>query len=349
MKKFICLVGVILLSQVFTASVFAAYGSNYDTSKVPSSVVTSTQTLRTAVTQTSKMIAGRISNIISPSPRVSKSGQNDFAGLEYYPGYSDGIVTGLSAGDVSPKFGIWGNASYTKTKDSSAVANSDSDLILMMLGTDYKITSSMLVGFALGYEHSKSDTYFNDGEMDGDGYTLIPYFAYLVNEYISFDLTAGYSWVDYDQYRMANGIKIKSEPDSKRWFFASAIHAYKNIGNLNITGNLGYTMSHESTDAFTENQGDKIDENSIDLNMINVGMETSYIIDIFEPYFAVNYTYDTKYESLFENYDRDSFLLSVGSRIQWTDFLSSELSWSKVLGRDDQSEDSFMLNIRFEF
>ena len=361
MKKALMVLFSLSFLVVFSAtSAFADYGADTGekpstivtsgayTAEEPSTVVTSIKTLRTSVSQTSKMLSGRISKIISPNPKLTT--KNNLIGFDYYPGYNNQKVTGLSAGDTAPKFGIWANASYTQTDDDSSFAHSSSDLILMMLGADFKPAPNMVIGLALGYENGETDTYFNNGEQDSDGFTLSPYFAYLINEYFSFDLSGGYSWVDYDQFRTDADEKISSSLDSDRWFVSAALHAYKNINAWNFTGNLSYTISRESQDSFTESNGTQVRENDIDLSTIDIGIETSYIIGIFEPYLGLSYSYDTDYDSFSTyDYDEDSFSTSIGSRIQWTESLSGDLSWAKVLSRNDQSEDSFMINIRYEF
>ena len=351
MKKIIIIAFSISLMTLFSAASAFASSYGYSTAEQPASIVTSTQTLRTAVTQTAKLVSGRISKIISPNPRVNIKNKSTLTGFDYYPDSDSQKVTGLAAGDAAPRLGIWGNASYTQTDDDSIAAHSSSDLILMMLGADFKPSSNMVIGLALGYESGESDTYFNKGEKDSDGFTLAPYFAYLLNENFSFDLSGGYSWIDYDQFRTdINANKISSSLDSNRWFVSAAFHTYKNVDAWNFTGNLSYTISKESQDAFTENSGTNIEENDTNLNTIDIGIETSYIIGIFEPYLGLSYAYDTEYNSIpGYDYDRDSFSTSLGSRIQWTDALSGDFVWSKVIGRDDQAEDSIMFNIRYEF
>ena len=348
-----CLMVIVLIfiSESAFADSYDVFDS-YDTSIKPSATVVATQTIRTAVTQTSKLVSGRISKIISPKPKGRVNNKSNLTMLDFNSStLGSGVPTGMSAGGSPTKFGLWVNASFTNTDDDSIAAHSSADLLIMMLGADYKPTSKMVFGVALGYESGETETYFNTGEIDSDGISFTPYFAYLINNNFSFDLTGSYSWLDYDQFRTdGSGNRIDSSLDSNRWFVSTALHAYKTLGNWNVTGNLNYTISKESQDAFEESNGTQINENDVDLSTIGVGVETSYLINVFEPYVSLGYNYDTDYDAIpGYDYDRDAFETTLGSRIYWTDNLSGELSWNKVIGRDDQSEDSFIFNIRYEF
>lgn len=321
------------------------------TAEMPSSVVTANQTLKTAVTQTATLISARVSRIISPNPGTAPKSKTQMTQLSYYPGYNNKKMSGLSAGDAPPKFGLWGNASYTETDIDSVIADSESDFMLVMVGVDYKPTANTVVGVALGYEDSDSDTYFNRGEKENDGFTLAPYFAYLINENISISLSGGYSWVSYDQFRTdADNNKVSSDLDSNRWFVSSAVNIYKNYGALNLNIYVGYTISEESMDSFTESDGTRVDSEDINLNTLNVGMETSYFLGAWEPYVRLGYSYDTEYDAFSEeDYDKDYIRAGLGARISFSQNLTGDLLFSTTIDHEDQSEESYMFNIRYEF
>ncbi|MBN2808863.1 MAG: autotransporter outer membrane beta-barrel domain-containing protein [Deltaproteobacteria bacterium] len=311
------------------------------------STVTASQVLRTSVTQTAGMISKRVANIMSPK---SSAKAKKLAVLG---------ISGISAGDAAPQYGFWVNAGYTDWKIDSRNEESDGELATLIAGADYKITDKIVLGFSLAYENSDIDTDYNDGWVEQDGVTLAPYMAIVFNEYLSFDATLGYAWLNTDQERDKGvGNKVKSSLDSNRYFASARLNAYYNVENLKLSGVLGWLYATEDQDSFTENDGNEVDSNSVHLGQLSLGSEVSYDFVGWEPYLSATFVYDYQYDDVKSkgyddidqsNYDDTSFEVNPGVRIRFNNNLSADLQGGFVLGRNDYDEYSISANLRYEF
>lgn len=326
----------------------------------PSSVVTAPQILKTAVKQTTMQISKRIANVIAP--RSSVRTHKPSISLD-----ADEYGMGISAGDSEQKFGIWANFAITDSKDDRLLyttnsggqriftpSNSRLDLYNYIFGMDYKITSNIVTGVALSYENMDGTTGYNSGDIESDGITVSPYFAASIGDFFSFDLTAGYSWIDIEQTRTDNDRKISSSPESKRIFFAANTNLYHSISNWNLTGNVGYLYAEDEQDAFKESDGTTVSSSTTKYGQITAGGEISYVITRAEPYLSIAYEYDTTYDddisgNEYADYDRNGIVVGAGLRFLMTDSLNGDFQFSKVYSRNDYNEFSFMYNLRFDF
>ena len=305
--------------------------------------ITNNQNVRTSVKTTTSIITSRLSSIISPKSNYVSGNKTQSVGSinsEYWLG----APMGLSAGDEAQKYGIWCNLSVTSTENDREETESDATLGMGILGADYRLSPKVLTGIALSYENNDQDTLFNNGHIDQDGITLIPYIAYLISEMASVDFTAGYAWLSVDQDRNNGPV---SSYDSERWFVSANLNGYYNINEkTNLTGTVGYTHSKEDQDGKSFNP-----EETTELGTLSFGTEIAYLAtEKVETYANFGYSYDTTYEKVSTlEYDDNAFNLGVGMRVMARNDLSFDFSLSTELGRDDQDQFTGMFNVRYEF
>ena len=316
--------------------------------------IVATETMRTSVKQTTSLISTHIGQIfrfkrVSKKPKQPTKLNQPKITLTNEKNSSDNLLTGLAAGDDMQTFGVWANGSGTIAEDTTESSEFDSTLAMGILGLDYMVSSNIVTGLAVGGERTRMNTKFNDGRLDTNGFTLALYFAMLVNEYCSFNITGGYSWLNSDQNKL-NGT-ITGSMDLNRWFGTAMIYGYYDIGQFNITGILGYTHSQENIDEYIESDNTLVDALKAELGTVTIGIELGYqVTDMVEIYSGVDYNYDTTYNEIADiSYDRDAFTVGMGLRTSFINNISLDLNLSTMLGRDDQTETSGMINIRYDF
>lgn len=325
--------------------------------------------LQTSVKQTSSMISERIKRVIIPhtlfkdraaptsppqnrpkpeekaslTPDVQKRGLYDIVNITV-----DSKTIGLSAGDASMKHGIWTNIAYTSADDDSTVTESSMDINTYIIGYDYKLSDRMALGVAMTYEKINADLDFNNGDLEGDGYTVAPYFAMLLTDYLALDIIAGYAIVDYDQDRDF-GV-VTSSVDADRQFFEFSLNGFHYIDQWSFNLNTSFLYAHEGQDSYTESDGTNIKSNSIDFSQLSMGLEVAYTFKYMEPYITVAYEYDTKYEEITDaSYDRNGGDGGLGCRFFFSDQLSGDVYGSTKFDRKDYDEYSVLGNIRYDF
>jgi outer membrane autotransporter protein len=298
-----------------------------------------------------------------------ESGKKD---EEYFSFNGDQHITGHSAGDVLGGWSIWGSYTHTSFEADlpinslvQPVASYDGDQDSILFGIDRFLGERLLVGLAFGYEMTDTDTAYNGGENEADGYTVAPYVAYLINDIFSVDVTLGYTDLEYETDRIDNssGGQITGEFDSSRWFTAANLNAIQTYGPWVFGGRIGFLYTDEEQDAYNEvgpGTARSISERNIDLKQFLAGFDVAYSMNGFEPYVLAYYFNDISRDDgegaggLPSNIgatqpdDDDEFQVGVGVRYFYRDSISGSLEYNKVLNRNKFDADIFLFAIRLD-
>jgi len=316
------------------------------------SVTNNAQALATSVTTTTGFLNARVQSALQGSQHVgvSRAGRGFMA-----------EASGLSAGDTFNNIGMWASYAYTDFENDFSRTKYDGDTDTFFVGIDFTPSDNAVLGIAIGYEDTNTDTDFNGGKSDADGYTFAPYFGMTLDETWSFDLMGGYSSIDIDQYRLGLvggapvGARITSDVDTKRYFFSGNINGFTSIDQWRLSGRVGAMMAKGRDEEFTESDGTAVANRSSELSQFSLGGEAAYAFDEFEPFASVAYNYDmTKIETQFltgsqPSNDDDDFLVGVGFRYFGENGLSVSAQYDARLGRSDYDEDTFSVNARWDF
>ncbi len=334
------------------------------------------QLLQTSIKQTTTMISSRIKRLIIPKIFVENEQATIqepnapiiTAGGKFKP-ESTHVLTpakqkhpiskiihvsvnketiGLSAGDASMKHGFWTNIAYTATNDDNSITESTMDINTYIMGYDYKFSDRMAIGVAVTYEQINADLAFNNGKVDGDGYTVAPYFVMLLTDYLTMDIIAGYAIIDYDQDRDFG--LVDSSVDADRQFVEFSLVGFHYIDQWNFTGHLSFIYAHEGQDSYRESDGTRIKANNVDFSQFSAGVEVAYTFKHVEPYLTLTFEHDSQYEEINDtSYDRSGGDGGFGCRFFFTDQLSADLYGSTKFGRENFDEYSILGNMRYIF
>lgn len=287
-----------------------------------------------------------------------------------------GEQTGLNAGDGmgGSVFGLWGNYSYNDFDSDFAFQGTslayDADAHNVLGGFDRLFGERVLLGVAFGYQWLETDTRFNGGGQDSDGFTVAPYAAVLLSDIFSIDVSGGYSSLEYDQSRIspADGTGIEANFDSDRWFVATNLNAFLPVDRFIFGAKIGYLYTEEDQDAYLEtgstasaNAGllRTVASRNIDLEQLVVGGEIAYDAgNNFEPFFIVEYRNDLSRSNgngaggLPGNFtavqagDDDEVQLSAGFRYYTNWGVTTSFEYQRVEGRKDFDSNLYMLTLR---
>jgi hypothetical protein len=202
---------------------------------------------------------------------------------------------GISAGEnPDNRFGLWGNGAYFRLDGSKANANIESDIVTSMVGFDYRFGPRFLVGLSAGYETTDTDTKFNRGTVESDGFIIAPYMSIGLTDRVSIDAVIGYGMLDYDLTRrdpLSNAL-VTGTTEADRMFGSVDLVAGERLGNWLLEGRVGASHLHEEQDAFRESNNNNVAENDITVTSGNLGARLGYSFSMLEPYIAAQYSYD---------------------------------------------------------
>ena len=267
---------------------------------------------------------------------------------------------GLNAGNWQlGNLGVWLSYNYRDSENDFIRTAYESTYHTAVGGFDYSPNERLVLGVAFAYENGDTDTTFNAGNLESDGYTIAPYIGYLLNDTWSIDASFGYTYVENEQFRTdATGVtpvRVFSDPDTDRYFMNLNFNGITYHNNWVISGRAGILFAKSVTDTFTESNGSVIGKRRTKLGQARIGGDVAYSFGEWEPYFGALYEYDFKFDKitltpgLQPANDRNDVLLSTGFRYFNKHGLSMNMDYSKRVLREDFDDDSLSLTVRYDY
>ena len=332
----------------------------------PSSTITSTTTLETQAQPIASTIRAQLFGIhrAKRSQRVSQAGPVLVASAERrgnfeYLAANAASGAGASGGGTES---LWISAAanslendFSRTAFYGATHN-------LLAGFDLTRADRYVLGLALGHEASNYTTTFNAGNEKTRGFSVNPYFAYLLSDAWSVDLLLGYGEFDTRQSRILGSTtvpfatdSINSEFSSTRGFASTNLTYITALGDWRLSGALGYTMTRREQDAYTEVgvSGTTVSASKQTVKQVSLLGETAYGRGASEIYFG--FLYEDTRDPVKVQFatgeqpanDPDSVLLSAG----WRYFgkgLTANFAFSKRVAQDQVNEYGFTMMLRVD-
>ena len=192
----------------------------------------------------------------------------------------------------------------------------------------------------------------------------IPYFAWLISDAWSVDLSLGFGSFDTDQTRAAgeldigppivvSAVPVDSEFTTDREFASTNLTYSVPRGNWYLTGWLGLIAATQDQESYTESDDTRVDAEELDIKRWSLGGEAAYAHRVGESYLSLIYDKDEDVNEIEfdsgeqpEN-DDDSWLVSVGWRYFGGNVVAS-IELSSRQGMDDASENSISSTLRID-
>ncbi len=196
---------------------------------------------------------------------------------------------GRAAGNGDKRWGAWAMGSYTTIENTQSGVQMDGNVYNLVGGLDYMLTDRVVVGVSLGYENLDLDTTFNLGSVKNDGFSLIPYVGYQINNTWSVDLAGGMSWLNYDVKRNTT---VTGSYDAERWLVSANLSGNYGFGRVRLMPKFGVLYLEEESDAYRESTGGTVAGNKTKLGRLTAGGKVGYAFDSVMPFFKLVGEYD---------------------------------------------------------
>jgi len=310
-----------------------AESSDNDTTARPASDVLISEQQRVTTVQT-------INNIFAHTRSIALRRQaNPLAKMASLPGE---FGSGIAAGDGSAGMSGFLALSRSSAEDDFVSTAYDSDTNSLSFGADKSFGDSMTVGLSASYSSTDTTSTFNGGSTDTTGWSLSPYAAFVINDMVSIDASAGLSRSESDNTRVAAGATITGTQDSSSRFAALNLNVSTWKGNVGLSGRAGYTYSNTDNDAFTESNGTAIASSSSTFKQISLGGQVSYYAGTVMPYAKLTYNRELGKDRIVvaagqaqPSNDADEVVLGGGLSIFGSGAMSGGLDISKTLSRSN--------------
>jgi hypothetical protein len=333
-------------------------------STAPSETITSATTLEAQVQPIVATIRSQLFNIqrLARAQRVSQAGPvlvasaDGRGGFEYLAANGTAGAPGAGAGTES----LWISSTATSLENDferTAFYGASHNLLA---GFDVTRADRYVLGVAFGHEASNYTTSFNTGIEKTRGYSVSPYFAYLLSDAWSVDLLLGYGELDTRQSRtvgtgLLSAVAVTSEFASTRGFASTNLSYLAALGDWKLTGALGYTATRREQDAYVESTvlGSAVASSKQTVKQASLLGEAAYGRGAAETYFGLLYedTSDARQVQFTTGpqpaNDPDSVLLSAG----WRYFgkgLTANFAFMKRVAQDQVNEYGFTMMLRVD-
>jgi Autotransporter beta-domain len=268
-----------------------------------------------------------------------------------------------AAGGDAPGTGLGGSGDTASLWISSAANSLENEFVRtsfygathnLVAGFDVTRSARYVLGVAVGHEASNFTTSFNVGNEKTRGFNVSPYFAYLLSDTWSVDLSAGYGEFKTRQSRSSLvAIPVDSEFASTREFVSTNLTNLSSWGNWTLTGSMGALGTRRKSDAYVESDGTPVAASRQTVKQWNLSAEAAYGRGKSETYLGLRYektrnplkvrfVTGEELES-----DPDSVLLTAGWRYFAKD-LTANFVFSKRLAQDQVNEYGFSMVIRVD-
>ncbi len=265
-------------------------------------------------------------------------------------------ITGLSSGGEPASNGLWVSGSASALDNTFISTEYDGALFVGMIGYDYRVSKKLLLGAALGYESTDIDTRFNNGTVKSNAFTVSPYAAFKIFDFLTIDVILSYSFLDYDTTRPFGLIGATGGYDADRYMISSNLNYYYVTGNWNFNARFGYMYTKEDADGFTESNGNRVQSEDTKIGEFQIGGKIGYFINKFELFIGAYYIYDSTMTKTKvpvgqrrPSNDKSEVEAFAGINLFANDSVSLGAEVSTSMGRDDVDNTSVLVNVSFAF
>ncbi|OKH88559.1 autotransporter outer membrane beta-barrel domain-containing protein [Thalassospira sp. TSL5-1] len=239
---------------------------------------------------------------------------------------------------------VWGHGSFTDIENTRNRMGEDSrydgNVWGYNLGADYRFSSALVAGMSVGYAHTDITTTFESGTYKEDTWNLSPYVIYRPSDMLTFSAIAGYAFGDVSRSRNST---VTGNTDSQSWYLQVDVRqTFQPIADspFRVTGGLGALTSRSTLAAYTESDGNRVAESSVNTVQLKPNAELAYSFQISEtsltPYVKAGYIHDFTDQT---NGDAGAFDLGGGLRFaSGGTGLSGSIEGSRMVGREDYRE-----------
>jgi hypothetical protein len=239
---------------------------------------------------------------------------------------------------------VWGHGSFTDIENTRNRAGEDSrydgSVWGYNVGADYRFSPALVAGMSVGYAQTDITTTFENGTYEEDTWNLSPYVIYRPSDMLTFSAIAGYAFGDVARSRNST---VTGNTDSQSWYLqVDARQTFQPIADspFRVTGGLGALTSRNTLAAYTESDGSRVAESSVNTVQLKPNAELAYSFQISEtsltPYVKAGYIHDFTDQT---NGDAGAFDLGGGVRFaSGGTGLSGSIEGSRMVGRDDYRE-----------
>lgn len=292
-------------------------------------------------------ISGMLSN--------NTSGRSGAGGLQR-TALNSSSETGMAAAGGSTRWSIWGGLGQNNVGYSFEPVRSSGRVSMVLAGIDYTFSNNVIAGVSYTDDSTRVGTQFNNGSLNGSGYTIAPYVAVPFGRNWVFDASAGWGRNKLSQIdNVTAGVTITGNAIDSRSFASLALSYAGKIGKLDWVGKGTYLAAEDKIGQFTQSNNVAVPASTTRLAQLRVGGQLSYDAGGWAPYAGLTYIYDVQRAAQpvvagrIPANDRDAWQIALGATIYSKGQLSGGIQFTDDLNRKEVKNTALMANVAYRF
>ena len=175
------------------------------------------------------------------------------------------------------RFDAWIEGYYTSFDYDRIGPDSNGHSFVGYLGTDYRISDSLLIGALAQLDSTKETSSMLTSKVDGNGWMAGPYLSARLYKNIFLDLRAAGGNSSSNDLEMAN---VSADFDTTRWLVFGRISGDWHKGPWRFTPTTSLAYLEENIKRFTDSTGASVSGQSISLGQATFGPEIGYTTQV---------------------------------------------------------------------
>jgi len=315
---------------------------------------------RQAVSLQNSLIGTRIASVFAPRGVTSSAPSN---APSTTPGTIDGGATkkdtsslsGLAAGDdAAPddRFGglsVWGDAGAAYLRNVRSASKYHGWLKSAVLGVDYRLGDTWVVGAALSPDQTSLKLSSVDGDRDTAGIGVSLYAGYKIDDTYSVSVIGGYGRAFVNGKQSVAGVDVKDSYGSNRYNAQVALSAGYTLGDdIRLSPTISYTHAIETTSKHHSDDGAEVKLPTSSLGTIRAEARLELTANnVFVPFLVGGVEHDIVNSG--GSTGRTGFTAGGGVQVPYDENVSLGALAVADFGRDGQSTFRFGANARFSW
>lgn len=304
-------------------------------------------TVRVQTTAIQQAIASRVRDVLGS---IVAARRQSAAGLPV-------SGAGLAGGDDATGLRLagWVDGSLSVLNNTQSGNRFNGNTKLALFGFDVLASSDLLLGASIGVENTSLDLKMVDGRLYGNGFTINPYLAYIIDQNFTIDALFSFTRSSFTQRQNFLGIASEGDFAANRYLGAINFSGYFTEGDWNFHGSLGYKVTHQAPDDYTDNLGNRIQQSSVTLQQVVLGGEVAYSFAWGQPYLSTQIEIDTVRQTTTNiagvrvDPGRVGAILGGGVRFNVSDDVAMGVFATTQVGRSDERNTTAGINARMRF
>lgn len=294
--------------------------------------------------------AATTANIVSD---ISGGGGTGLVGLQYKRYALGG--TGAAAAPGGKQWNVWGAFSRSSIAYEFAPLNSSGQVNVYLGGIDYTFSNNVVLGVATAFDRTDIDQNAVAGTLKGEGVTVSPYLAVLINKNFSFDATLGYGRTHVDTAVPVAGVLVVGSTRSDRNLATLGMTYRATAGAWTFTGRGALLHVHDKLGAYTLSNGTFVADGTVNLTQARLTGMVAYTSGPVTPYVSLSYINDIRRPNqapiggVAAANDRDAWTPAVGIRFRADNSFYGSVQYSTERGRSEVRNNQFLINAGFRF